>query len=70
MVPKASLDDLHIDVPDLETQQRIIAIADLAAQEEALLHRLAATKRTLTNQLLAKRAKGKRSATPQKENRA
>lgn len=29
MIPKASLEDLAIDVPDLETQRRIVAIADL-----------------------------------------
>jgi hypothetical protein len=69
MVPKASLDDLDIDVPDLETQRRIVAVDALAAQEHALTHLLANTKRDLTNRLLAERAKSKRSATPQRENR-
>lgn len=57
MVPKASLDDLNIDVPDLETQRRIVAIDTLAAREGALLHLLAEKKRDLTNQLLAERAR-------------
>jgi hypothetical protein len=70
MVPKASLDDLHIDVPDLETQRRIVMVDALAAQEHALTHLLADTKRDLTNRLLAERAKSKRSATSTRENQA
>lgn len=70
MVPKASLDDLHIDVPDLATQRRIVVVDDLAARERALTHLLADTKRDLTNRLLAERAKGKRPATPSRESRA
>ena len=70
MVPKASLDDLHIDVPDLETQRRIVAVNALSACERALTHLLADTKRDLTNRLLAEHAKSKRSATPQRENQA
>ncbi len=58
MVPKASLDDLRLDVPDLETQRRIVAIDALASREEALTHRLAGKKREMTNLLLAERAKG------------
>lgn len=57
MVPKASLDDLRIDVPDLETQHRIIMIDALAAREGALMRLLADGKRDLTNRLLAERAK-------------
>jgi hypothetical protein len=70
MVPKSSLEALEIDIPDLATQQRIVAVADLAAREEALLHQVATTKRTLINHLLAQRAKGKPPATPIKESRA
>lgn len=70
MVPKASLEDLAIDVPDLETQRRIVAIANMAAREEALLRSLAAAKRTLINRLLAERAKDKSSMTTHKERRA
>ena len=57
MVPKASLDDLRIDVPDLETQHRIIMIDALVAREGALMRLLADGKRDLTNRLLAERAK-------------
>ena len=56
MVPKASLDDLPIDVPDLDTQRRIVMIDALAARECALAHILADTKRGLTNRMLAARA--------------
>lgn len=57
MVPKASLDDLLIDVPDLETQRRIVMIDALAAREGVLMRLLADRKRDLTNRLLAERAK-------------
>ena len=60
MVQKAMLDLVELDVPDLATQQRIIAVANLAAQEETLLHTLAATRRRLANQRLAQCAEGKR----------
>ena len=70
MVPKASLEDLAIDVPDLETQRRIVAVDALSARERALARLLADTRRNLTNRLLAERAKGKRSTTPRRENHA
>lgn len=57
MVPKASLDDLQIDVPDLTTQRSIVMIDGLATREAALMHLLADRKRDLTNRLLAERAK-------------
>ena len=57
MVPKASLDDLNIDVPDLETQRRIVLIDTLAAREGVLMHLLSERKRELINQLLAERAR-------------
>lgn len=70
MVPKAALEELEIDVPDLDTQRHIVAIADLAAREAALLHDLAATRQALINLQLAERAKGKPSTTKHKERRA
>jgi restriction endonuclease S subunit len=57
MVPKSSLDDLQLDVPGLDTQRRIVAIAALAAHETKLLHQLAKTKTDLTNRLLAECAR-------------
>lgn len=69
MVPKASLDELELDIPDIETQRRIVAVAALAAREEALARDLAEKKRRFINSLLAERAKGKRPARTIKENR-
>ncbi len=69
MVPKASLDDLHIDVPDLETQHRIVAVAELAEREEALSHRLASRRRALVNRHLAERAVTAASAAAHKGSR-
>lgn len=63
MVPRSSLDELEIDVPDLATQRRIVAVARLAAREDGLLRQLATAKRTLINRVLAETAKGHRSAT-------
>lgn len=67
MVPKSTLDALEIDVPDLTTQRRIVAVAGLAAQEEALQHKLAAARRTLIGRRLAECARGERPSTTHKE---
>ena len=64
MVPKASLDDLQIDVPDLETQRLIVMVDALAAHEGALMHLLADRKRNLNKRRLAERAKRTPSLTP------
>jgi hypothetical protein len=69
MVPKASLDELHIDLPDLPTQRRIVAAHSLAAREYALVHLLADAKQNLINRKLAEHAKSKRTHTTQKESR-
>ncbi|WP_245435133.1 restriction endonuclease subunit S [Methylocystis rosea] len=53
MVPKAGLDALHIAVPDLETQRRMMAIDRLAARERRLLLALAEKRRALTNLVLS-----------------
>ena len=70
MVPKASLDDLRLDVPDLETQKRIAVVAALAEREETLMRLLATAKKDLTNRLLAERAKRTWRATKPKRPRA
>ena len=57
MVPKSSLDDLEIDLPDLETQRRIVMTDELAAREATLMRLLADRKRDLTNRLLAESAR-------------
>ena len=58
MVPRSSLDTLDIDVPDLETQRKIVAIDALAERERALVVLAADKRRQLTSLLLADRAKG------------
>lgn len=65
MVPKGSLDELDIDVPDLPTQRRIVAVAELAAREELLAKDLAAAKRRLINHQLAECAQRAHAATAQ-----
>lgn len=57
MVPKSCLDDLHLDIPDLETQRRIVAIDRLAAREKTLTLLLAERRRNVTSLLLAERAR-------------
>ncbi len=66
MVPKASLDELDVDTPDLPTQHRITEIANLVSQEEALMGLLADKRRqlvSLTLSELAKRASPKEAPT-------
>ena len=58
MVPRSSLDALDIDVPDLETQHKIVAIDALAARERVLSVLAADKRRQLTSLLLADRGKG------------
>lgn len=57
MVPKSALDDLRIDVPDLATQQRIVAAASLARREASLSVSLAEKQLTLTTITLAEAAR-------------
>jgi hypothetical protein len=57
MVPKSALDDLRIDVPDLSTQRRIVAAANLAKREAALAASLAEKSLSLTTLALADAAK-------------
>lgn len=55
MVPRSSLDDLELDVPDLATQQKILAIDTLAAREQKLTLMAADTRRKLMNLVLLER---------------
>ena len=57
MVPKSCLDDLQIDVPDLETQRRIVMIDALAKKEATLMRHLVEKKSSLTNLQLAECAR-------------
>jgi hypothetical protein len=56
MIPRSGLDDLELDVPDLATQRRILAVDALAERERELSRLAAETRRTLTSRILLARA--------------
>lgn len=56
MVSKSDLGDLRIDIPDLDTQHRIVAIDRLADREKALTLLLAEKRKAMTSLILAGRA--------------
>ena len=49
VIGKAALDDLQVPLPPLETQKRIVALADLSNKEQKLMRELAAKKQKLVN---------------------
>ena len=49
VIGKSALDDLQVPLPDLATQKRIVALADLSNQEQKLMRELAAKKEKLVN---------------------
>ena len=49
LIGKSALDDLQVPLPDLETQERIVALADLSNQEQKLMRELAAKKEKLVS---------------------
>jgi hypothetical protein len=49
MIPKACLDDLEVELPDLGTQRLIVEIDTLARREHTLTHQLADKKLELTS---------------------
>ena len=49
VIGKAALDDLQVPLPDLATQERIVALADLSNKEQKLMRELAAKKEKLVN---------------------
>ena len=49
VIGKAALDDLQVPLPPLETQKRIVALADLSNKEQKLMRELAAKKEKLVN---------------------
>ncbi len=57
MIPKSSLNDLCLDIPDLKTQRRIAAADRLAKRERMLTLRLAEKRRKYTSLILEERAK-------------
>ena len=57
MVPKSSLDELVITLPDIETQRRIVKVDDLAEREQRLAVLIAEKRRRITALVLDERAK-------------
>ena len=57
MVPRSSLDDLEIDIPDIATQRKVVAIDALAERERQLSILAAERRRRLTSMILADRVK-------------
>lgn len=57
MIPKSALDTLPLDIPNLETQRQIAAIAAMTQREAELSAELAEKKLTLNTLLLAEAAK-------------
>lgn len=56
MIPRTSLDDLELDVPDIGTQERIVALNALADRERELATEAAETRRLMLSLLLVERA--------------
>lgn len=65
MIPRSSLDDLAIEIPDIGTQKKIVAIDALAEQERALAILVAEKRRKMLSLILGERANKLRPATLQ-----
>lgn len=63
MIPRSSLDDLKLDIPDLETQRRIVAVDALAKRERELSLLAAETRRKMMGLILVERANRMRTRT-------
>ncbi|GEQ99334.1 hypothetical protein JCM17844_29710 [Iodidimonas gelatinilytica] len=63
MIPRSSLDDLELDVPDIETQERIVAVDALAERERELSRLAADTRRKMMSLILVERASRMRTRT-------
>ena len=63
MIPRSSLDDLELDVPDFETQEKIVAVNALADRERKLSQLAAETRRKMMSLILVERASRMRSKT-------
>ncbi len=63
MIPRTSLDSLELDIPDIETQNKIVAIDALAGTELELSRLAAEKRRTLTSKILAQLASRLRAET-------
>lgn len=56
MIPRSSLDDLELDVPNIELQQKIVVVDALAERERELTQLAADTRRKMISLLLVERA--------------
>ena len=65
MVPRSSLDDLELAVPDIETQEKIVAVNTLAERERELSQFAAETRRKMMSLILVERASRMRPKTRQ-----
>jgi restriction endonuclease S subunit len=58
MIRKQSLAELEVIVPPLERQRAIVELADLAAEEQRLMARLADTRKLYIDGILMQAASG------------
>lgn len=65
MIPRTSLDDLELDVPDIATQRIIVGVDALAERERELSQIAAETRRKMMSLILLERASRKRPKTRQ-----
>ncbi|ADH89947.1 conserved hypothetical protein [Ancylobacter novellus DSM 506] len=63
MIPRSSLDDLELDVPDIKTQEAIVALDALAERERELSQFAAETRRQMMGLVLVERASRLRTRT-------
>ncbi len=63
MIPRSSLNDLCLDIPDIETQRRIVATDALSKRERALTLLLAEKRRKITSRVLREQVKRSSRAT-------
>lgn len=57
MIPRSQLDGLDLDIPDIETQEKIVAADALAERERELSQRAAEARRKMMSLILAERAR-------------
>lgn len=63
MIPRSSLDDLELDIPDIETQEKIVSVNALAERERELSQLAAETRRKMMSLILVERASRMRPET-------
>ena len=65
MIPRTSLDDLELDVPDIATQKMIVAVDALAERERKLSQLAAEARKKMMSLILVERASRMRPQTRQ-----